>query len=328
MNGGKPSLRILSKERRLMKTLQAFHSKLGVLLLLGLLTGASSANAVIALNVNSLTVFESLEMTSANIQGPVAAGGDLTGSATLVTSNGFTSAYTVQVAGNINTTDVEVQNGSLLYGGAFDRTGLNDNQLDNFYQGDQSAMTSLIDSYKADALAASVAYGNLTASANASFSTANNALSLNLAEGDDYGIIHLSLTDLSGLSSMTYNLSGTGALIINVAGDTVDIKSGINFTGWTDSEISRVLWNFYEAESLTISSSFRGSILAPNAELTTNAEIAGGVVVESAIINNAINLPNFDGSLSLPAIPEASHYALLTGMSMLLLAFGRRRQMR
>jgi hypothetical protein len=83
-----------------MKLNQTTLSKHTWSLMAGLLLGASSAQAVIALNLNSLTVFGDLDITSGDADGQVFVGGDLNGSATMVTDNSYaTTNTTVWVGG-------------------------------------------------------------------------------------------------------------------------------------------------------------------------------------------------------------------------------------
>jgi choice-of-anchor A domain-containing protein len=300
----------------------------------GLLLGASSAQAVIALNLNSLTVFGDLDIVSTTVDGPVYVGGDLDGNnPTLVTSssddiNQYTT--TVTVGGDI-LSDIHINNGSLIYGGSIDSdVNVVMNSGGTVTSVSDGSIDSLTATYKEDAINSSYYFSTLDTTTNASFEIIENKnLSFTLDEGNDYGIVNISYEDLSlqNLDQIVYNISGTGALIINVSGTDVNLSKG-NFSSSSTEVSSQVIWNFYEAETLTFDTGFSGSVLAPIAAFESNGQIVGSVVVDSADINNAIIYPNFDDSLSLPAIPEARHYAMLTGLSMLLFVFGKRRRVR
>jgi choice-of-anchor A domain-containing protein len=192
-------------------------------------------------------------------------------------------------------------------------------------------ISEMISMYQEDALSGSAYFGSLSSTANASFETIENKnLSFTLDAGTDYGIVNISASDLenSNLDQISYTLNGTGALIINVAGTEIDLTQG-NFTDVSSDMASQVLWNFYEAESLSISTNFTGSILAPNAELNlSSVTITGSVVVESAVINGPISLPTFDSSLLPTVVPEVSHYALLAGLAMAGMVLCQRRHAR
>ena len=98
-----------------------------------------------------------------------------------------------------------------------------------------------------------------------------------------------------------------GVLVINVAGtaDSFQFNPG---TFSVDAQTT-VIWNFYQATSLSITGQFDGSILAPYANLTNNTQINGSVVAAGFNQGGEIHMANFSG-----VVPEPATWAmLLTG---------------
>ncbi|WP_426360147.1 choice-of-anchor A family protein [Pseudocolwellia sp. HL-MZ19] len=126
-----------------------------------------------------------------------------------------------------------------------------------------------------------------------------------------------------------YNLSDDSiddlsAIIINVPGTTIDFNNNkISANSFLSSEEgrSKVVWNFYEATTITLSSNFYGNILAPLAVLTSNSDIDGSVAVYglSQQHSGQIHLPNADLTASTVSgpdpvtVPEPSTLILLAG---------------
>jgi len=134
-----------------------------------------------------------------------------------------------------------------------------------------------------------------------------------------------------------YNLSNSSidhlsAIIINVPGIKINFASKNNkisansFLSSTEGR-SKVVWNFYEATTIKLSSNFYGNILAPLAVLTSNTDIDGSVAVYglSKQHSGQIHLPNADliastGSAPQPVtVPEPSSLILLAGALVFIL---------
>jgi len=90
------------------------------------------------------------------------------------------------------------------------------------------------------------------------------------------------------------------AIIINIGGTDINFDRG-NFSSstTTDDVSKRILWNFYEAQSLKFERSFEGSILAPFTFLENRSRIDGSGRVNNLVMNSSIGLPTFDGAASL-----------------------------
>jgi hypothetical protein len=138
------------------------------------------------------------------------------------------------------------------------------------------------------------------------------------------------------------NLDGATTVIINVSVDgcttssncVLAMPSGLNFlnpTGYAET----VLWNFVNATGLAFSTQFGGTVLAPNAAVTANANIDGTVVAASLSAPGAeIHSYPFSGTLpdgtvtstgTSTAAPEPASLAVI-GSGMAALGWVRRRR--
>ena len=146
--------------------------------------------------------------------------------------------------------------------------------------------------------------------------TANNKNKVTFnATANASGIAVIDLTGsnsstLSAFKEFAFNVDkNVSTLIFNV--DSSNVSIAANFLANSSQKLaSNIIWNFYNATSLSISNSFGGSILAPNASLTNYNEIWGGVYVDSLTQKGSINLASFGGVL--PAVPEPQSYLLLS----------------
>ncbi len=120
------------------------------------------------------------------------------------------------------------------------------------------------------------------------------------------------------------NLTAGVTTIVNLAGSNLTISGNFN------QDNSTVLFNFYEATSLTIGNTFGFGILAPKADIFANAGGNDGVVVGKNITQRIefrpLNNRNFTGNLptQVSTVPLPAPILLLAGG--LLALFGMRRR--
>jgi choice-of-anchor A domain-containing protein len=127
------------------------------------------------------------------------------------------------------------------------------------------------------------------------------------------GVAVLDITgaQLSSLNNPSFQLNGAQLFIINVDASTYTAGNGINFN---NSNIgSNILWNFYDATSLSFNVQFGGTILAPNASVTNNSPIDGTLFASSYSGNGELHyVPLSDASYldTVGAVPEPSTWAM------------------
>lgn len=111
-------------------------------------------------------------------------------------------------------------------------------------------------------------------------------------------------------------------VIVNVGGEKITLPGSINFNGPSGLG-SKVIWNFYEAESINFNAKgWYGSVLAPQADLK-GFNFIDGTVVANDIQGGAIRNSRYAGALSLAApsplqniadavaVPEPTTWALM-----------------
>jgi choice-of-anchor A domain-containing protein len=80
-------------------------------------------------------------------------------------------------------------------------------------------------------------------------------------------------------------------VVINVYGTSGTWQNGNLVGDWFGSATrgqSRTIWNFYQAQSLTFSSSMSGTVLAPYATLTLQSSVNGAIAANTVYANAAV----------------------------------------
>jgi choice-of-anchor A domain-containing protein len=101
-------------------------------------------------------------------------------------------------------------------------------------------------------------------------------------------------------ANLEFLVDGAGTVIVNVAGDVIDIAANF-LNGIGETIASSLVWNFYEATDITIETAFYGTILAPNALVTNANLIVGSVATNEFIQNGEIQLASPSTEVPEPA---------------------------
>ncbi|EIJ47173.1 hypothetical protein GWL_14140 [Herbaspirillum sp. GW103] len=144
--------------------------------------------------------------------------------------------------------------------------------------------------------------------------TGNKATFTAVANSSGVAVFNLdNTTSASVFSAGEFSFAANGASTIIINSSVSSAVIGANFLGGQAQSLgSSILWNFYNATSLTINNQFGGSILATHASLTNNQNIEGGVFVNSLTQNGELHLQSFTGNLSAVApVPEPEEYLLM-----------------
>lgn len=126
----------------------------------------------------------------------------------------------------------------------------------------------------------------------------NRAIFNAVAGADGIAVFDLSAIDdvLFGKSEFKFNLNGAKAVVLNT--DIIHANISVNFLdGFAPNSGKSLLWNFYDATSLTINNQWGGSILATDAKFTNNQNIEGGVYVNTLNQRGEIHLNQFSATL-------------------------------
>ncbi|MBS0363614.1 MAG: choice-of-anchor A family protein [Proteobacteria bacterium] len=118
------------------------------------------------------------------------------------------------------------------------------------------------------------------------------------------GVIDLNGALLASGNQINVDSGGYSVLVVNVSGTSDSI--GLNPGLFSANEQTTVIFNFYQATSLTVSREFHGSILAPLATVTNTSPIDGTLVAAAFNQGGEVHMNNFAG-----VIPEPAGWALM-----------------
>ena len=254
----------------------------------------------------SVFVFEDFTAPYGDVEGRLAAGGEVKLSSYSVGKglSGVSSINTMVVGGDLAASNGQVNNGNVVVGGTATISGFNvkDGSLTQNaivpigFAAEESNLTSL-----SQMLSSITANGTVT--------TSGSTISLQGVGASSLQVFNISAEQL--LSATEIKLTGVASdatVVINVSGTSVSMS----YYGMETlkSIASNVLFNFYEAESLTILGSLAGTILATSADITAyNGHIYGSVIAESWTGGTEVGYVPFEGTI--PSVPEPATLILL-----------------
>jgi choice-of-anchor A domain-containing protein len=238
-------------------------------------------------------VFDDFTALSSDIEGRLAAGGDISLTSYSVGDKlkDTSSLYTVVAGGDLTLTSGKIY-GSAAVGGTSSITWASASTVKT---------SSAIDFTAAETYLTSVSSTLASISANGSAKISYGTLTLT---GDGKSSMQVFTIDgslLSDISAITIASIPDGAtVIINVSGTSITM-SNLGMSALSGIA-SNVLFNFYQAESLYLASiGFYGSILAVDAAITTEyGQINGTVIAESWSGPCQVNYLPFEGTFSVP----------------------------
>lgn len=163
-----------------------------------------------------------------------------------------------------------------------------------------------------------------------------------VANSSGVAVFDLTAVDdvLLGKSEFMFDFGGASTVLINsdVSSATVNANF-LTYPGTSGSIGSQIggktIWNFYNAQSLTLNTQFSGAVLATEATLTNANNIEGGVYVNQIDQRGEIHLQAFSGNLnslssfsstSVSAVPEPGTWGLMLAGLGAVVAVGRRRR--
>ena len=146
----------------------------------------------------------------------------------------------------------------------------------------------------------SLSHSMSTETANSQLSISGNTGTFN-AQPDANGVavFNISAADLDKIGEIKFNLNGADTAIVNVSGSSIKLDD--NFLGGTSNLGEHVVWNFYEADDLSLTTAWGGSVLAPGAAATTGNYIQGSAVFGSLVQNGEMHVGTYTGGYTPPS---------------------------
>ena len=301
-----------------------------------LVSGANAATLDAAALLKDFTTIALGNLNgSSESEGPVFVGGNLSSNGYGVNPDNLANGHvggasgSLIVGGNVSGNPVNVGAGDVVIGGSTSAI-INRN-------GGGTLMTGASVDVAGVAAALNGLSGYLASfatTAGASVNTADqNLKSLNSGAGGTgvltgIAVLNLDLAQtlafLGGGNLASLNLVSGVTTIVNLAGTNLSINGNFN------QDDSTVLFNFYEATSLTIGNTFGFGILAPKADIFANAGGDDGVVVGRNITQQIEFRPlhgkNFTGELPKMAAVPLPASGVLLGLGLLGLTALRKRK--
>jgi choice-of-anchor A domain-containing protein len=271
----------------------------------GIYSQFSAAGPIETLSEYNLVVLNNLYTTS-EVEGKTLVGGDLSGTSnygTRITQNAIVPETTLIVGGNIAAgTTINANGQTVVVGGTNNGTVNSKALLTNTTTLDFDLVKSEFTNfsgYLSELAVNSTLSSPTTQPGAASFqigSDVNNGIAVfSIDQADFFGNSKIQQYDVSSTSAST--------VVINVSGTTINGVNALNPVGSfnNSSFYSNVIWNFYEATSITLNTLFQGSLIAPFADLTSSTPIQGSVIVNNYYQNGEVHLPSFNGTIDYDA---------------------------
>lgn len=302
-------------------------------LALGLIAAPALASSPMIAGVDVLRTWNLVVLgdltSSSEVEGRTFVGGNLNGNSSnyqissSVPSGGTTPGLTV--VGDVNGGAKNLNNGSgavvggnvnsglnlngnpqtVLVGGSISNTNVNSNTVTAGLAASNPGFVQDLNQQKS-LIATSM--GELshtlgTLSSNSTFAIDGNRGTFTAQPGaDGVAVFNISAADLSKIGEISFNLNGADTAIVNVSGKAITLND--NFLGGTQNLGEHVIWNFPDAQTLSQTTAWGGSVLAPDAAATTGNYIQGSAVFGSLVQNGEMHVGTYSGSYDPPSTPD------------------------
>lgn len=236
-------------------------------------------------------IFKDLTLSNTDSEGRIAVGKNANLSNYSVNSSNVSGEYAIIVGKDFTFTNGQINGGHAAYGNSFNGSGygIPNGEVKKITPIDFSQLESELNSLSAS-LAEIPANGtadNVGWSGNLTLTGTNEDMNVFLISED--------------IKELKLNVPSGSTVLINIEGSSRNI--GFNGQQFIDkSQAKKVIFNYFEASSLTIGSSgANGTILAPKASVsTTYSQINGSIIAKNLIGNIEGHHNLFNGCLSEP----------------------------
>lgn len=290
---------------------------------------ADTPSGINALSEWNLIVLGNLT-SSSEVEGRTFVGGNLTGNSSNYNIKPGTPSPSAQpgliVVGDVTGGTKNLNNGSgaiiggnvssgfnlngnpqtVQVGGSIANTNVNQNTVNS---GLATSNPGFIQNLQQDKSLLTTSMNNLshemsTFSANSTMQISGNRGTFNAQPGaDGMAVFNITSDQLNKIGEIQFNVNGAGTVIVNVSGTSINLND--NFLGGTSNLGEKVIWNFPEAENLTLTTAWGGSVLAPKADASTSNSINGSAIFGNLNQNGKMQASTYKGGYVPPETPPA-----------------------
>lgn len=274
--------------------------------------------------------------SNSEVEGRTFVGGNLGGQASnyLIAGGADGSKPALQVVGSITGGDKNLNNGAdaeiggsttstlnlngpnntVVLGGSYQGQNKNLGQGDSVIEDDGSVYGRLL-AQKQDMVLTlttlSTELGKLAATDSyAPPTNSNNNRIVFDPAATGFAVFNLTASELGTFQrDMLFNVGDMDLVVVNVSGTAVTVPNTTHFVGSNYGK--NVIWNFYQAQTLSFGDRFIGSVLAPFAAGTNSNYIEGTAVFASFDQRGEVHIPNFQSDYTFGAVPEPGAWALM-----------------
>ena len=297
----------------------SFSAFLTLVTIAGQPSKGASLTAQQVLSSFDVVTFANDSATSSDVQGAAIIGGNLGGSgaptATFYSSGtALPSGWAaVTVFGNATGNGVNMNSGGKIYIGGTNGEGTisPSGSLEPFSYSPPNANVVNIQSTMSSLST------TLAGMSGKTISTSGNGVTFSPVYSNNMAVIDLTAAQISGsggsaIVSYVFSAvpSGVHTVVFNVSGASVNFD--IAAQGNATSADTNVIWNLYQATSVTFNQAAYGTVLAPLASVSGNQSIYGDLVVKTLTSMGQVDSAPFCGTLpAASAAPEPDTVLLL-----------------
>jgi choice-of-anchor A domain-containing protein len=122
----------------------------------------------------------------------------------------------------------------------------------------------------------------------------NNEVIKAVPGANGIAVIDATAAQLAAIPSYSINLNGASTLVINVSGGSVSFNAN-DESGTTGAD--NIIWNFYNASTVSLGTQIAGTVLAPSATVSNNNQIDGALVAKAFNGGGEVHEYAFTGTL-------------------------------
>ena len=268
--------------------------------------GAASAAVIDPINVlqhvNALIYTNAT--TAADIQGEAIIGGNFSGATMDNNFTPLTGYGALTVYGSTSGNQINLGNGGSAYVAGTKGEHINFNGGGNYLT---TAPPNTINDFETAMNGFSTSLSQLAATSTLP-TTGNNEVLLAHPNSKGVAIFDITAAQLDAIPSYSINRNGAKTVLFNVSGSAIAFSG--NEQGSITGTAGDIIWNFYQATSVTLGTQIGGKILAPTAAVTNNNQIDGSLVAKSWTGRGELHSNLFTGASPL-AVPEPGTWALM-----------------